>query len=45
MNFCYWCETEIQDAQGDFCGPCIEEDALFLTGASNAGKLWRELFG
>lgn len=45
MNFCYWCEAEIDDSQGDICGPCVEEETLFLVGASNAGKLWRELFG
>lgn len=45
MNWCYWCETEIENPHGDICALCAEAQVLFLTAANNAGKLWRELFG
>ena len=46
MNFCYWCEDEIDTSQNDFlCGLCVEAETRFLAGANSAGKLWRELFG
>lgn len=45
MNWCYWCEAEIDDSRSDLCAPCVEGEIRFLTGASSAGKLWRELFG
>jgi hypothetical protein len=45
VNWCYWCEAEVEDSRGDLCGPCVEGETRFLTGATSARKLWRELFG
>ncbi len=43
MNWCYWCEAEI-DVSEFMCDPCNNEE-LSLLQPLNAGKLWRELFG